>query len=348
MNVHPVLVDRREAHNILLDRLLPVNGRVLVQVGDRLRAEDAVASATVPSLPTIVPVAAALGIPVTAVPRYLGKAPGDTVEAGEVVASRRGLIGGRELTAPVSGRIIAIESGCVVIQAEPDVHTLAALVPGVVSSVMPNRGVRLLTRGLTFRGLGCLGGEQAGRLVLWDPQAQTSSDPIVTIVSHLDQATAQRMAGTVRGVVAGAVTADALAWLHTQRAALGPLLALNGVRGTPPPASAWRPLLDLVGRNGALIVADPAGSPGALSLLIVPQGTVRPGGAEPVETLEVGDRVRPLVGPAAGTIGVVIALPTQPERLESSHTAQVAIVQYGESRRAEPLLNLVRVIDADG
>jgi hypothetical protein len=339
------LIERHGLQPIVLHRRLPRPGRVLYQVGDRVQPEDVVATCLMPTGPVVVPVAAGLGVPAGAAVKSLVKPLGENVQPGEVVAAKRGLLGGRELTAPAAGRLIAVEAGNLLIQAEPAEHSLMALVPGQVSAIEPERGVTLTARGQAFRGVACSPGETWGRLTVWGPADRPEdSETAIGMVAHLDLAVAQVMAGATQGVVAGTIAPPAVAWLQSAgRGALGPVLALNGVGDADTPPEAWRARLELAGHFGTLVVGDPALHPAGEAILVIAQPQVR--GELPAfpDTLAVGTLVRASAGPTAGRYGTVVALPKQASRLESGRSAAVAVVAYGEERRVEPLVNLVQI-----
>src|SRR4051794_28617464 len=92
--------------NILVrkERLLPVAGDVLVRTGTRVEPDDIVASALVPQPPVIVDLARLLDETPARTAKLLARQPGQDVEAGDVLASRRGLFSmAGQVKSPVSG-----------------------------------------------------------------------------------------------------------------------------------------------------------------------------------------------------------------------------------------------------
>ena len=88
-------------------RLLPIDGEVLVEIGDEVEYDSIVARAEIPGEPTMVNVAEHLGVDPIDVPRFMVKKVGDWVEEGEVIAKDIALFGliKRFVKSPITGYI---------------------------------------------------------------------------------------------------------------------------------------------------------------------------------------------------------------------------------------------------
>ncbi|MCR4415825.1 MAG: hypothetical protein NUV77_25705, partial [Thermoguttaceae bacterium] len=148
-------------------RLLPVDGDVLVVLGRRVRPQDIVARAVVPGDSFAVAVPELSEDEQGSKIRVL-KQVGDKVAAGEPLAVKKGFLG-REKTicaSPAEGVIEAVSraKGYVVLGKPGRTVELAAGVSGTVVQVVPHRGVLLELSGLYGQGVAMVGEEAWGEL----------------------------------------------------------------------------------------------------------------------------------------------------------------------------------------
>src|SRR5688572_27296533 len=139
------LPERRiNAHNkVVIRRMLPVPGEVLVQRGQVVEALDVVAHADAPHRYRLINVARQLAQPNVEMDQVMLKAEGDSVNANEVVARVKGGLPffQRAARAPAAGHITAIGPGWVLLETEGAVVEVQAFINGIVSRVIPDRGV---------------------------------------------------------------------------------------------------------------------------------------------------------------------------------------------------------------
>lgn len=121
-------------------RTLPVEGFVLVNLGDHVHSGDAVARANLFSGHIMLDAARALGISADHVEKLLQRKAGEQVEAGDILAGRRGITK-RVLRAPAGGQVAAISGGQILLQMSDESSKLLARVPGEVIDIDPGRGV---------------------------------------------------------------------------------------------------------------------------------------------------------------------------------------------------------------
>ena len=133
-------------------RLLPIAGEVLVRTGQRIIANDVVATANTAPKHLLLDVARGLGVAQDKVAQFIELGVGDDVEEGDVVA-RRGTLGKRIVRSPVSGKIVLISEGQVLLQVKTTPYELKAGLPGTIFDVIPDRGVIVEATGALIQGV---------------------------------------------------------------------------------------------------------------------------------------------------------------------------------------------------
>jgi hypothetical protein len=173
------------AHTIVQkDRRLPLEGEVLVSVGDTVTAGQVVARTELPGKIFPVNIANKLGVDPGRLKEYMAKSEGDSVENGEVIASTPGLLGffKSEAKAVVSGTIESISSvtGQVIFQAHPIPVEIDAYINGKVVECIANEGCVIQAAASFVQGIFGLGGETKGEIVMGvsAPDTELTADAI--------------------------------------------------------------------------------------------------------------------------------------------------------------------------
>lgn len=152
------------------DRRLPMKGDVLVGVGDAVRRDQIVARTELPGTVSTINLVNRLGITPEELPRYMLKAQGDAVVAGEPLAETRPLIKWFKtiVSAETSGTVESISTvtGQIMLREPPLPVEVPAYVGGTVVEVLPNEGVVIETTGAFIQGIFGVGGECWGTLHL--------------------------------------------------------------------------------------------------------------------------------------------------------------------------------------
>jgi len=159
-------VTRRTTHRCR--RVLPIQGDVLVKVGDRVDARQVVARTYMPGDVTPVNVANLLSLPPVDVPECMLAKEGDRVEAGHPLAQTKGIFGRFKTTAksPQSGTVETISpvTGQVILRGEPIPVQVEAYLAGEVVEVLPGSGVVVQAEVSFVQGIFGIGGETHGRI----------------------------------------------------------------------------------------------------------------------------------------------------------------------------------------
>lgn len=157
-------------------RVLPIQGEVLVGVGDAVEAGTIVAKTDQPGEIYPINLANVLAVPPADVPKCMEKQLGDHVSNGDLLARSAGIFGlfKKSYFAKVDGTIESISdvTGQVIVRGHPIPVEVDAFVNGVVVEVVENEGVVVETTAAFLQGIFGIGGEARG--------------PIQMAVSHFD------------------------------------------------------------------------------------------------------------------------------------------------------------------
>ena len=134
------------------ERLLPMPGRVVVRRGQKVNPGDAVAETHLAPEHIILDVARGLGLGSSGINEYIQCEAGEQVSEGDIIAGPVGMAR-RVVRAPHSGRVILIRGGKVLFEIDSPPFVLRAGLPGVVSSLIPDRGVIIEGTGALLQGV---------------------------------------------------------------------------------------------------------------------------------------------------------------------------------------------------
>ncbi|MAT99705.1 MAG: hypothetical protein CL608_21405 [Anaerolineaceae bacterium] len=154
----------REQTKIRRPRVLPKGGEVVVRVGQEVSPIQVVARTTMATDFAIMSAVEKLGIAPEELGEYLRVEKGAAVEAGTVLASRKRLLGERQVVSPVDGIFFDVVNGRIAIQPTSDWLELRALVAGRIVSYVSNRGVMIETSGSLIQAAWGSGREGVGQL----------------------------------------------------------------------------------------------------------------------------------------------------------------------------------------
>ncbi len=202
------------------ERRLPLEGEVLVGVGDNVRADEVVAKADLPGNVQLVNIANLLSVPANDVDEYTTKKVGEGIEKDEILAETKGIFGlfKSQARSPISGTVenISNVTGQVILREPPIPVEVRAYVDGSVTDIAGNDGVTVEAYGTYIQGIFGIGGETLGTLevVVSSPDAPLTSDLIQpehrdkilvggSIVSH--DAIQAAIRGGVRGLIVGGI-----------------------------------------------------------------------------------------------------------------------------------------------
>ncbi len=147
-------------------RILPIQGDVLVKVGDRVTARTVIARTELPGKVQTVNVVNLLSIDAHDVRQFMLKKEGDPVQKGEVIAENKPLIKWfkTSVPSPIDGKIenVSTVTGQVILREPPRPLEMLAFIDGTVSEVFAREGCVVEARCAFVQGIFGIGGEVNG------------------------------------------------------------------------------------------------------------------------------------------------------------------------------------------
>lgn len=328
--------------------MLPIGGRILVRVGQKVNATDVIAEANPNNPRVMADVRRALALPAsTPLGEIIQRRIGERVQQGDVLAET-GRMFKKVLRSPASGTIVTISSGQILIETEGPVFQLRAGLPGSVTELITDRGIIIESTGALLQGVWGNNRTDVGALLVLshDPNEALTVDKLdvsmrgaVIMAGHCSQPEVIRMANELplRGMILGSAAADLLP--HLQKA-LFPVILLEGF-GTIPMNSAAFKILSTNEKNTLSLHAIPWNAfsgerPEALIQLPVASPV-----APETDTFRPGQSVRLHGAPYAGQVATLVSLNSGLTRLPTGLRARSATVRLENNDQVSiPLVNL--------
>ena len=334
---------------VIRKRMLPVDGRIRVKVGQRVSAADVVAETIVDRKYLIMDIAQGLRVSPRRAAAYIQVKKGQKVNQDFVLAETTGLLS-REVRAPVEGRVVAAGGGKLVLETAGTPFSLLAGIPGMVTEILGERGVVIRSAGSIVQGLWGNGKVEVGVLMtvmdrpedVFDPsRMDVSIRSSIILGGHVDNPAVFKSAIDLpaRGLIIASL-APALLPLAMQ--APFPVMIIDGFGRKPMNSSAYR-LLSTNLRREITINAIPydrfkGERPDVFISLPVSQPPPEPRDLDTFLPKQMV-RVISLTGPAR--IGVLVKLSLNPTNLPNGLRVRTAEVQFESGEQVlVPLTNL--------
>jgi hypothetical protein len=349
---YPTLTRVIPLTTIRRERVLPVDGNVLVRAGAHVEPMSLIARAEVPGRYSILNVAQALRVSPESADTYIRLRPGQAVQAGKMVAGRKLLLGlvPRVVRAPRDGVVAAVGGGRVLLETAGEPVEVRAYVPGTVVTVIPQRGVTVETVGALIQGVWGLGGQAFGVLkVLVDRADQPLLAKAIDVTCHgallvggstIDRdALQQALELQVRGIVIGSLDPTLLG---VARNMPFPIVMTEGLGQVSMARPIFRLLRTNDGREAAINgVTQPRWGEIRPEIIIPLPTRSAPTPPPPNSPLQPAVRVRVTRGPARSRVGTVRSLPKQPIALKIEARVWGATVAFDDGgEQFVPLHNL--------
>ena len=335
------------------ERRLPLQGEVLVQVGDAVKAEDVVAKADLPGNVQLLNVANLLSVPAGDIAEYMIKPIGAPVAKDEVLAMTKGIFGlfKSQARSPIDGELESVSdvTGQIILREPPIPVEVKAYADGTITETVPQEGVTLETYGTYIQGIFGIGGETIGTLVvvadtpdgpLTETQIQASHRDNILVGGSLvtTEAIQKAIQLGVKGIIAGGIDdADLRELLGyelgvaiTGSEEIGITLVITEGFGSIAMAEQTFALLKSregmkTSINGATQIRAGVVRPEILIPLVAPSNATAIG--EPTEStegiLQIGSPIRVIREPYFGKLGRVTALPVALHKLETEADVRV-------------------------
>nr|MBN1229495.1 hypothetical protein [Anaerolineae bacterium] len=315
-----------------------------VLVGQTVKATEILAVTEVVSKHRVVNVAERLGINPRKVEASLVKREGELVEQGEPIAVRGGFLRKRRVGAPISGRIVRVESGQMLIEGERITIEVKAPVPGRIVDIVQDEYILLETTGAQIQIAWGHGELTWGTLKVLDeePSMKTDSErfnidhrgAIVAIGSPLTPEFLKSAADIrVKGVIASSMNASLIPLAKEMEFPVGITQGFGQLAMSERILSL---LKNYNGREIAIDMGDSADWRKRRPEIIIPLTSLQqsaPDDRLAGGKLRIGYHVRILQLPHLGEIGIIMELPAEERRLETGLWAAGALVELGSGEK---------------
>lgn len=334
---------------ITRERTLPVAGKVNVHVNQRVNPTDVIAEASFAREHVLLDVARTFGVTPNAADKMIKVREGDRLTQGALVAESGGLIP-RSVKAPRAGRVMIAGSGQVLMEVGDSRIELRAGLPGVVTQVLPEKGVVIRTAGALIQGVWGNGRIDNGLMVnlLEKPEDVLNPERLdvslrgsVILGGHVrDQETLRAAAELpVRGLILSSLLSPLIVPAYQVRY---PIIVTDGFGAMPMNSAAFK-LLTTNNKREVTVNAEhfdrySGNRPEVIIPLPVSSDPPEPNS---FETFAVGQTVRLRRPPSAGMIGTLSNLPVGLSTLPSGLRAPAAEVRLENGETVlVPLVNL--------
>jgi hypothetical protein len=335
--------------SIVRERLLPIEGTVLVRLNQKVSPNDVIAEAKWAREHVLLDVARILHISADAADRIIKCKVDNHLAASAEVAVGRGLFP-RSVTAPREGKVVAVGGGQVLMEVGETKIELRAGIPGTVIEIIQNRGAVIRTAGTLVQGVWGNGRIDSGSLVniaekpdgvLTVNRLDVSLRGSILLACMIQDAETLKAANDlpVRGLILSSLSA---ALIQQAREMRFPIMVTDGIGSLPMNSAAFKLLSTNAKRDVTLNAEVYDRYSGARPEVIIQLPiNSEPSAPNAVETFATGLQVRMRRPPAIGMIGSIVSLPSGLTTLPSGLRAPVAEVKLenGEIIIA-PLVNL--------
>lgn len=335
--------------SIVRERLLPVSGTVHARLQQKVTPNDVVAETRWAREHVLLDVARLLNVSPNAADHLIRCKVDEQLTTNTEIAVGKGVFP-RSVRTPRDGRVVAVGGGQVLLETGESKMELRAGIPGIVTQIIPNRGVVIQTAGGLIQGVWGNGRIDTGLLVnlMETPESVLTvgrldvslRGSIILAGMIKDAETLQAAADLpVRGLILSSIFPSLLPRAREMRY---PILITDGF-GSIPMNSAAHKLLSTNAKREVTINAEVYDRySGTRPEVIIPLPTSsEPAAPREVETFAPGLQVRMRRPPAMGMLGSILSikpgLTTLPSGLRA-HAAEVRL-ENGETVIA-PLVNL--------
>jgi hypothetical protein len=334
---------------IVRERILPVPGKVNMHVNQRVNPTDIVAETTFAREHVMLDVARIFGVSAREADKLIRVNEGDRLEKGALIAEKPGLFS-NTIKAPRAGRVMVCGSGQILMEVGDARIELRAGMPGVVTQIIPDKGVVIRTAGALVQGVWGNGRIDNGLMVsliekpgdiLAAGRLDVSLRGSVILSGQVRDLDTLKAAAElpVRGLILSSLAASLIETAYKMRY---PILVTEGFGALPMNSAAFK-LLTTNNKREATVNADHFDRySGTRPEVIIPLPiSNEPDEPNRYEQFELGRQVRMRRPPNPGMIGTISELPAGLSLLPSGLRAPAAEVKLenGDVLLA-PLVNL--------
>jgi hypothetical protein len=299
--------------NIRRQRMLPVEGIVLVRAGQEVKANEVIAQAEINPEHISLNIERGLGVPRSRVSNYLKREIGDDIPEGGVIASRSGMFS-REVRAPRAGKLVAVGGGQALLQVSNRPFDLLAGIPGIVLEIKADLGAVIQTAGAWIQGVWGNGRLEVGALQsipqeknrsVTPAQLDSSYQDSIVLAGHCGDREVLEKGADVRlkGLILGSM---ATRLIPLASRVPYPIILIDGFGKLPMNSAAYNLLSTNVQREVTLNAMPYNLLTGDRPEIIIPLSRVEnPPIPINISQIKASDRVRILRQPHQGEIGTI-------------------------------------------
>ena len=342
-----------EKTSIKKERILPLKGKVHVHAGDKVDADNVVASTKIPGNVQMINVANELNIDPDEVSDCMLCSIDENIKKGQIIAQSKGLFGlfKSEIKSPLNGIVgnISDVTGQIIISEKPYPIEVDAYIPGKIHSVIDKEGVVVSSHGMLIQGIIGIGGEKKGYIKAINKQEidsdQNINDKIIVIQSNLTYDFYKRIKQLgVQGVVCGGIDYNTLTKILERP--LG--VAITGMEDTTTiivtegfgeikMADRTFQLLHKNNEKFASINGTTQIRAGVMRPEIFIGSHIEPESSQSFNedslVISIGSKVRIIRQPYFGQRGLIETLPSELVKIETETMARVAEIVFEDGRK---------------
>lgn len=320
----------RSGQTIFKKVRLPFPGTVVARTGQKVSQGDVLAEARLPEKFQIFDVVNHLSIQPNRLDEYLKRLNGEKVSKGDVIAQKPGLIT-RIFRASQEGKIVSLREGRVTLAMGERVIAARSPIEGTVVELIPRFGAVVSLSGSLIQGVWGNGLNAKGVFVrlefdFTDPQQRGNFPDVAGKIVYSDALLSPDRFDVLASKKPAGIVMPSLMPALVSVALESPVAVMSlsgfGDQVIDPVCSS---MLDTM--QGQEVYLLPDEQTGVVELILPGEAKQSNALFDGVATLRVGSLVRFLGEPYLGNTGIVVELPSQPERLASGMSAQVAVVE---------------------
>ena len=344
-------------------RILPLKGKVLVEVGQEVAPKDVVARTELPGSVNQISASNLLGCDPDYLASYLTVDMKQPLKKNEVFIQNKGILGTglfkTALKMPFDGHIESISNvtGNILVRANPVPVEVTAYLAGKVTEIIPEEGVVVESNASFIQGIFGIGGERFGPIVVVTPDPDSDITEDLVEESHRGKilvcgrritakAFYKAMNIGVKGIVGGGVDDRDLREILGMDIGVAitgsediatTLIITEGFGNIPMAKRTFELLKKYEGKDASINGATQIRAGVIRPEIVITQPKPPEGFTEPVETkvgLGIGSTIRAIRAPYFGMLGKVIELPPELRVLESESKARVLKIRFTDGTEA--------------
>lgn len=351
-------------------RRLPIKGKVVKSIGDKLLPDEVVATTDLPGNVRIIKVASILSIGPSDIFDSLKVKIGEKVKKGDLIAQTEGIFGffKSEVFSPIDGSIESISdvTGQLILREKPIPVEVDAYMSGIVKNIIPDEGVTIQTNAAFIQGIFGIGGEARGdiKVLVKNREEELSSElinethqgKIIVGGSFITLNTFKKaMSLKVAGVVVGGFNYYDLEEIlgYTLGVAITgseeietSLIVTEGYGNIKMSKRTFNLLSDynkkFASINGATQIRAGVIRP-EIVIPLKEKNLKKDPLSSTSQGIQKGSLVRVIRAPHFGSMGKVVELPPELQKMESETMVRVAIIKIDNEKLIIPRSNLEMV-----